>query len=57
MDIKPGVKNGSKIKFKGVGDQEEAGRQDLHFIIEEKPHPLFTRDGDDLHQTVELDFR
>jgi DnaJ family protein B protein 4 len=35
MDIKPGLKKGSKIKFKGVGDQEEGGQQDLHFIIEE----------------------
>lgn len=35
MDIKPGLKAGSKIKFKGVGDQEEGGTQDLHFIISE----------------------
>lgn len=57
MDIKPGLKKGSKIKFKGVGDQEEGGQQDLHFIIEEKAHPLFTRDGDNLHFTVELDLK
>lgn len=57
MDIKPGLKKGSKIKFKGVGDQEEGGQQDLHFVIEEKPHPLYTRDGDDLHFTVELDLK
>ncbi|KAH8683013.1 hypothetical protein BGZ60DRAFT_367558 [Tricladium varicosporioides] len=57
MDIKPGLKKGSKIKFKGVGDQEEGGQQDLHFIIEEKKHPLFTRDGDDLHHSVELDLK
>lgn len=35
MDIKPGLKKGSKIKFKGVGDQEEGGQQDLHFVVEE----------------------
>ena len=36
MDIKPGLLKGSKIKFKGVGDEEEEGVfQDLHFIIEE----------------------
>jgi len=35
MDIKPGLKKGSKIKFKGVGDQEEGGQQDLHFMVEE----------------------
>lgn len=35
VPIKPGLKKGSKIKFKGVGDQEEGGKQDLHFIVEE----------------------
>ncbi|KAI0525543.1 hypothetical protein F5B22DRAFT_346365 [Xylaria bambusicola] len=57
VPIKPGLKKGSKIKFKGVGDQEEGGKQDLHFIVEEKPHPLFVRDGDDLIHTVELDLK
>jgi len=57
MDIKPGLKKGSKIKFKGVGDQEEGGQQDLHFVVEEKHHPLFTRDGDDIHHTIELNLK
>jgi DnaJ homolog subfamily B member 4 len=35
MTIKPGLKAGSKIKFKGVGDQEEGGTQDLHFLVQE----------------------
>ena len=35
IDIKPGYKAGTKIKFKGWGDQEEGGTQDLHFIIKE----------------------
>ncbi|KAI5924806.1 hypothetical protein F4810DRAFT_709379 [Camillea tinctor] len=57
VPIKPGLKKGSKIKFKGVGDQEEGGKQDLHFIVEEKPHPLYTRDGDDLIHTIDLDLK
>ncbi|KFZ13643.1 hypothetical protein V502_06505 [Pseudogymnoascus sp. VKM F-4520 (FW-2644)] len=57
MDIKPGLKKGSKIKFQGVGDQEEGGRQDLHFIVEEKKHPLFTREGDDIVLPLELDLK
>lgn len=40
IPIKPGLKKGSKIKFKGVGDQEEGGQQDLHFIVEEVSNPL-----------------
>lgn len=36
MDVKPGYKAGTKIKFKGVGDQQEdGGTQDLHFIVTE----------------------
>lgn len=35
MDIKPGLKKGSKIKFRGVGDVDDVRRQDLHFIVEE----------------------
>ena len=43
MDIKPGLKAGSKIKFKDVGDQFEGGTQDLHFIVQEVPlsHLIF----------------
>jgi DnaJ family protein B protein 4 len=34
-NIKPGLRTGSKIKFRGVGDQEEGGRQDVHLIVTE----------------------
>ncbi|EEP79530.1 conserved hypothetical protein [Uncinocarpus reesii 1704] len=57
FDIKPGLKAGSKIKFKGVGDQEEGGTQDLHFIIQEKEHPWLKRSGDDLVTTVEISLK
>lgn len=57
VPIKPGLKKGSKIRFKGVGDQEEGGQQDLVFIVEEKPHPLYVREGDDLVHTVDLDLK
>ncbi|KAI1928293.1 Molecular chaperone (DnaJ super) [Ophidiomyces ophidiicola] len=57
FDVKPGLKAGSKIKFKGVGDQEEGGTQDLHFIIQEKEHPWLKRVGDDLVTTVEIDLK
>ena len=57
MDIKPGLKAGSKIKFAGVGDQEEGGVQDLHFIVTEKEHPTLKREGDDLRTVIELDLK
>lgn len=57
VPIKAGLKKGSKIRFKGVGDQEEGGQQDLVFIVEEKKHPMFTRDGDDVVANVDLDLK
>ena len=77
VPIKPGLKKGSKIRFKGVGDQEEGGQQDMVFIVEEvsysrnpvlvlrdsadrvlqKKHPLYTRDGDDVVVSIDLDLK
>lgn len=34
-NIKPGLRAGSKLKYKNVGDQEEGGRQDVHLILKE----------------------
>lgn len=33
--IKPGLRAGSKIKYRNIGDQEEGGRQDVHLIVKE----------------------
>ncbi|KAI5310631.1 hypothetical protein KEM55_004374 [Ascosphaera atra] len=54
FDVKPGLKAGSKIKFAGVGDQEEGSSQDLHFIISEKPHPVYKREGDNLRMIIDV---
>ena len=35
ITVKPGMKPGSKFKFKGVGDEIDGTTQDVHFIIEE----------------------
>jgi len=48
------MKAGSKFKFKGVGDEIEGTKQDLHFIVDEKPHETFERRGDDLVMTVTI---
>jgi len=49
IDVKRGWKPGTKITFEGYGD-EEPGLQsgDIQFVIQEKKHPIFTRDGNDL---------
>jgi DnaJ family protein B protein 4 len=57
VPINKGIKAGSKIKYKDMGDQVEGGTQDLHFVVKEKPHSLFTRDGDDIRHVVEIDLK
>ncbi|KAI9714781.1 MAG: hypothetical protein M1820_000070 [Bogoriella megaspora] len=54
VPIKKGLKAGSKIKFSDMGDQVEGGTQDLHFVVQEKDHPLYKRDGDDIRHRVEI---
>ncbi|KAG0378463.1 hypothetical protein BGX24_003781 [Mortierella sp. AD032] len=49
IDIKPGWKAGTKIRFPNEGDELPNGAtQDIEFVLEEKPHDTFTRRGDDL---------
>ena len=57
VPIKRGLKAGSKIKYADMGDQVEGGSQDLHFIVKEKAHPLFARDGDDVRHIVDIDLK
>ncbi|KAL6141258.1 hypothetical protein ACLB2K_059548 [Fragaria x ananassa] len=48
-DIKPGWKKGTKVTFPDKGnEQPNVIPADLVFIIDEKPHSVFTRDGNDL---------
>lgn len=52
--VKPGMKAGSKFKFSGVGDEVDGTKQDIHFVVVEKPHPVFTRVGDDLEIRISI---
>eukprot|EP00879_Flechtneria_rotunda_P001159 GHRR01001305.1.p1 GENE.GHRR01001305.1~~GHRR01001305.1.p1 ORF type:complete len:340 (+),score=72.59 GHRR01001305.1:396-1415(+) len=57
VNIKPGWKRGTKITFPEKGDERPGRRPaDMVFIIDEKPHPHFKRDGDDLiiHKRISL---
>ncbi|KAJ5182698.1 DnaJ domain protein Psi [Penicillium capsulatum] len=55
--IKPGLRAGSKIKYRNVGDQEEGGRQDVHLVVKEQEHPDFKRVGDDLVTNISLSLK
>lgn len=59
IQIKPGWKAGTKLTFKNEGDYQSEcqARQTIQFVLEEKPHPLFTRDGNDLKMTIPLTFK
>ncbi|KAM1960860.1 hypothetical protein FF2_020891 [Malus domestica] len=55
IDIKPGWKKGTNITFPEKGNQEPGtSPADLIFVVDEKPHPLFKRDGNDLMVTQKL---
>lgn len=56
VHVDRGVKSGTRVDFKGEGDQApgiQAG--DVVFEIEQKPHPRFTRKDDDLLYQCEID--
>jgi DnaJ homolog subfamily B member 4 len=57
IDIKPGWKMGTKITFPDKGnEQPNQLPADLVFVIDEKPHELYTREGNDLlvHRKIDL---
>ncbi|KAI3726910.1 hypothetical protein L1987_66717 [Smallanthus sonchifolius] len=55
IEIKPGWKKGTKITFPEKGNQEPGViSADLIFIIDEKPHDIFTREGNDLVVNQEI---
>ncbi len=55
IHVKAGWKEGTKVTYAGRGD-EVPGQppQDLVFVLTQKPHPVFTREGDDLIVTKRI---
>ncbi|KAG2407851.1 hypothetical protein LR48_Vigan01g266700 [Vigna angularis] len=55
LEIKAGWKKGTKITFTEKGNElPNMIASDLVFVIDEKPHPVFTRDGNDLVMTQKV---
>jgi len=55
IEVKPGWRKGTRITFEGVGDEKPGYLPaDVVFLIDEKKHPLYRRDGDDLEICVEI---
>lgn len=58
VQVPAGVANGNFIPLRGLGDTGRRGGPagDLVVLIEEKPHAMFEREGDDLHVDVPISF-
>lgn len=55
IQVKPGWKKGTKVTFEGMGNERPGiPPADITFVIAEKRHPLFRREGDDLEMGVEI---
>ena len=54
VKVPAGVSDGMRIRLAGEGEVGPGGGPpgDLYVEIRERPHPVFTRDGDDLHCEV-----
>jgi DnaJ homolog subfamily B member 4 len=53
--IKPGYKAGTKIRFRGIGNDKPGYLPaDVVFIVKEKPNRLFQREGDNLVYTAKI---
>ncbi len=56
IKVPPGVDTGTRIQLAGEGEAGPGGGPagDLFVEVVETPHPLFRREGDDLHATVRV---
>lgn len=58
ITVKPGWKAGTKITFQQEGDQTPGKLPaDIIFIIRDKPHPTFKREGSDLRYNAQLSLK
>ncbi|KAI7899461.1 ATPase GET3 [Cokeromyces recurvatus] len=56
VNVERGMRGGQKIVFSGEGDQAPGIIPgDIIIILDEKPHPYFTRQGDDLVYKANID--
>lgn len=57
VKVPPGVQNGARLRIAGGGATGSGGhRGDLYVVVKQKPHPNFTRVGDDLETELAVDY-
>merc|ERR1719203_2415225 len=58
INVQPGWKAGTKVTFAGAGDEigQSGEAQDVCFVVREKAHQLYTREGSNLlhHRKIDL---
>ncbi|KAG5854124.1 hypothetical protein ANANG_G00034230 [Anguilla anguilla] len=58
VDIKRGWKEGTKITFPKEGDETPTNiPADVVFVVKDKPHPVFRRDGSDIIYPTQISLR
>ena len=58
VKVPSGIRDGAEIKFRGEGEEGPRGLPpgDLYLTIRIRPHPTFTRIGDDIYILKEISF-
>jgi DnaJ-related protein SCJ1 len=47
--VRPGMAHGDTVRFEGMADEHPDGLPgDVYIVLQQEPHPVFDRDGDDL---------
>ncbi|KAF8606599.1 DnaJ-domain-containing protein [Ceratobasidium sp. AG-I] len=55
IEVLPGWKAGTKVRYARMGNERSDGESaDVVFVVEEKEHPRFKREGDDLITTCRI---
>ena len=58
INVKPGWKSGTKVTFDNRGDEAPGViPADVIFVIKEKPHPVFHREGNNLVYTANISLK
>jgi DnaJ-class molecular chaperone len=57
IQVPAGIGNGQRLRLGGQGQPSPNGRRvgDLYVVAHIREHPIYQRDGDDLHTTIRVD--
>lgn len=57
VQMPAGIHHRQTIRYRGMGNIDRGSQPgDFYCLVQIKPHPVFTRDGNDLHASLEVHF-